>query len=337
MDVIIFVPFSVILILLFCGVGLATEAIKSFLDVFPYFLAAAIISIIVYAFHKLLKLYRVKKPSRMYSVCETVTIMAVLPGVVAFAGPTYIDHCKRWFTWFGDSLEVQILTYIGCVLLSGFLCATMAFLVPVKAARTIILFIPIVVPILIYLNSLSVTSTSYSNYVTTEIETEGNVQEYRVVKETKIFYPDIIKGDSHIPALSPIKYTKDVFKEGEIVYAVYNAPVPSDKNQETYITVSNGSIGGLVALANLEWLENPEYTYEIRAKEESPIYEEIQFGTSDYYYNGITIIGSVPQEEVLTVLKGSLVSSEPYLRVAYNGAGGYISRNCVEVVRIPVN
>lgn len=336
MDVIIFVPFSVILLLLFCGAGLATEAINSFLDVVPYLLAAVSVSAIVYGVHRLLKFYRSKRPSPFYTVSEAALILSIIPGVIAFAGPTSIDRCCQWFTWFGNSIEAQILTYIGCMIVSVLLLTTIAFFVPVKIGRNILLLVPVAVPFLIYFGSLPVVADSYSAYISTEIEIDEPVQEYRVTKETKVYYPDIWKGDDCLPALSPLKYSKDVFEEGEVVYAVYSSPVPSDKNSESFVTVSNGTTGGLVALADLEWLEETQYTYELRTKEESSVYEEKKFGTLDFYYNGEMVIGTIPRGEVLTVLGNSMTSSDPYLRVAYNGGGGYVPRACVEVVRTPV-
>ena len=54
---IFFVPLGLIFLLIFCGIGLAAEAIQSFLDALPFILAAIVVSLVVLAIHCLARAF----------------------------------------------------------------------------------------------------------------------------------------------------------------------------------------------------------------------------------------------------------------------------------------
>lgn len=269
-----FIPLGLIFILIFCGVGLAAEAIKSFVDALPFILAAIVVTVVLYGIHRLIAVFKSKRPRCrfLYSIGEVVMILSSTFGIIAFAGPTYIDRCGRWFTWFGDGLEAQIITYMCVVIIISSVVMIVAFFIPSNAISNILLLLPIILPFAIYCNSLTVSAESYSDYITTCFTSEDTLAEYEVEKDTKIYYPDIMKGDNLLPALSPIKYTSEEFKEGEIVYAIYVSGQVENFEKGSYIVVSNGSIGGMVSVDDLKDVSEPQYTY--------VMYDE----ASGYYY-----------------------------------------------------
>lgn len=334
-----FVPMSLIFILLFCGLGLAAEAINSFLDALPFILAALLVSAVLFAIHCMVRRFREKRKNALYSVSEAVMVLSVTLGIFAFAGPTYIDRCGRFFTWFGDGVEMQILTYIGIVLVFSAVAMILAFLIRSKAISCILLLLPIALPFAIYAYSLSVGAESYSDYVTTYFTPEDFLPEYRVTKDTPIYYPDILKGESPLPALLPVKYTTEEFQEGEIVYAVYGAA----KEDSVYLTVSNGTLGGLVAVEDLEAVETPQYAYEIRTvSEECAVYKANAYTvTYNFPVEGFYTIWSRTDEVIATLGEGEVLAvtdpEDGFLRILLSdGREGYLSRDDVAVVRTPL-
>ena len=333
-----FVPMSLILMLLFCGLGLAVEAIGSFLDALPFILAALLVSAALFAIHCMARKFREKRKTALYSVSEAVLVLSVTLGIFAFAGPTYIDRCGRFFTWLGDGFEMQLLTYIGIVLVFSAVAMILAFLIRSKAISSILLLLPIALPFAMYAYALSACSKSYSDYVTTCFTAENPLPEYRVTKDTPIYYPDILKGESPLPALLPVKYTTEEFPEGEIVYAVYG---PAGE-EDAYLPVSNGTQGGLVAVEDLEAVETPQYAYEIRTVSEAcPVYKANAYTVSyNFPMEGRYTIWSRTDEVIATLGAGETLtvtdSEEECLRIRLpDGREGYLSRDGVAVVRTP--
>lgn len=144
--VIFYIPLGLILIFILCGIGLATEAIKSFMDALPIILIAILITIILFAIHRMIRAFQAKRYNVLYLIGEVILILSTTLGLFIYAGPTYIDHCKRWFTWFGDGLGVQILTYMGVVIIFSMVIMVIAFLIPSRVISSILLLLPIVLP-----------------------------------------------------------------------------------------------------------------------------------------------------------------------------------------------
>lgn len=340
-----FIPLGVIFLLIFCSIGLAAEAIKSFMDALPYIIAAIVVTAILLGIHYIITVFKSKRPKCgiLYSISEWVMILSSTFGLFAFAGPTWLDRCGRWFTWFGNGIDAQILTYISIVIILSTIIMVAAFFIPSNIVTNIILLLPIALPFCIYFNSLSVSTQSYSDFITTDFTCEDTLSEYEVVRDTKIYYPDIWKGDAPIPALSPIKYTSKEFKAGEIVYAIYASGSIENFEEGSYIIVSNGTIGGQILVDDLKDVAKPQYTYKIRTvSEESPVYKaDVRTITHNYPVEGSYQIWDRTEEVIDKIEKNTEVivtnSDDGFLRIKLSdGAEGYISCNDVEVVRIPL-
>ncbi len=347
---IFFVPLGLIFLLIFCGIGLAAEAIQSFLDALPFILAAIVVSLVVLAIHCLARAFRAKRPTPLYSISEFIMILSVTVGLFAFAGPTSLDHCHRWLSWFGDSLAVQIVTYISIVILANLIFMILAYLVPVKAISSLLLLVPIALPFALYGNALSVCAESYSDYIATEFSSMDSIQEYRVTEETKIYYPDIWRGQPRIPALLPVKYTTDTFSEGDIIYTVYNSIEYYKENGNAYAIVSDGTKGGMVAVTALETVDTPQYRYDLQTKADTALYEaHASVFRSSYAENGSfniwsrtdNVLSTLPAGQPLTLSEDGIDevdSTEAYLRIRLSdGTEGYIAREDIAVIRTPIS
>lgn len=348
--VVLFIPLSVIFLFLFCGIAFAMEVIHSFMDVLPFILAAIIVSVIVLGIHFIFCAFRSKRPNSLYSVSEFVMIFSITVGIIAFTGLLNLDRCHRWLSWFGEGLAVQILTYIGIVILSNLVFATIAYVMPAKIISSFVLLIPIAFPFVIYASSISVCTKSYSDYVTTHFTSMEAIQEYKIIKDSKIYYPDIFKGDALFPALLPYKYSTEVFLEGDIVYTVYNSVEYYEENGYTYITVSDGTKGGLVEINDLEKVDTPQYQYILETSTDGcPLYKAdssiINFnfptkGSYTIWSKSDEILATLPAGQALTLVTDGVDekdSTDIYLRIQLDdGTQGYIERENIAIVRAPL-
>ena len=336
-----FIPLGFILLLIFCGIGLARELIRGFLEALPVGIAAVIIIAVLIGIYCMVAMFKRKRPKcrALYSLGMWIMILSTTFGVFAFAGPTSLDRCGRWFTWFGDSIEAQLLTYICAVILIGTALMIIAFLIPIDGVSNLILLAPIILPVVIYFNAMSVSAQSYSDFVTTDFTSEDTLTEYEVVRDTKIYYPTIWKGSPSLPEFSPVKYTPKEFKVGEIVYAVYSSNSIANSEEGSYVIVSNGTIGGKVLVDDLKDVAEPQYRYKMTlSADESEIYEAVKvLQNLEIYEKGDAIVGTLKKDEVpdgkLLVTGGD----DGYLEIKLeDGSLGYISRDDVEVVRTPL-
>ena len=191
MEVIWFIPLGIILLLIFCAVGLASELIRDFLEALPVWIAAIIIIVVLFLIYCMVSGFRVKRPKcrTLYSIGLWVMILSSTFGVLLFSGPTSLDRGARWFTWFGDSIEIQLLTYVCAVILIGAAAMILAFLIQSNLISNIILLAPIILPVAIYFNAMFVSTQSYSDFITTDFTSEDTLTEYEVVRDTKIIRP----------------------------------------------------------------------------------------------------------------------------------------------------
>lgn len=333
-----FIPLSLILLLIFCGVAFAREVIRGFLDTLPIWIAAIVIIAVLFAIFCMTGVFKEKRPKcrTFYSIGMLIMILSSTIGIFAYAGPTWLDRCGRWFTWFGDGVERQLLIYICAVILIGAAFMIIAFLIPSNWISNIILLIPILLPFVLYYNALAVCSQSYSDYVTTDFVSEDTLTEYKVIRDTKIYYPSIWKNHPSLPELFPIKYAPEKFEAGEIVYAVYSSPI-SESAKGNYMIVSNGTIGGKVLVDDLERVEEPQYKYEIHlATEQSDLYEAVKI-YKEMLGKGDDIIGVITKDSIPDGKLYVTGGDDGYLRIKLeDGSQGYISCGDVEVVRIPL-
>lgn len=341
MVVIWFIPLGFILLLIFCGIGLARELIRGFLEALPVGIAVVIIIAVLIGIYCMVAVFKRNRPKcrALYSFGMWIMILSTTFGVFAFAGPTSLDRCGRWFTWFGDSIEVQLLTYICAVILIGTALMIIAFLIPINRVSNLILLVPIILPFAIYYNAMSVSAQSYSDFVTTDFTSEDTLTEYEVVRDTKIYYPTIWKGSPSIPEFSPVKYTPKKFKAGEIVYAVYSSSSIADFEEGSYVIISNGTIGGKVLVDDLKDVAEPQYRYEIiLSAEQAEVYEAVRVLTTlEIYEKGDAIVGTLAKEEVPDGILDVVGGDDGYLRIKLeDGLLGYISCNDVEVMRTPL-
>ena len=340
-----FVPLGLILLLIFCSIGLARESIRGFLEALPVGIAAIVIIAVLFAIYCMVNIFKAKRPKcrTLYLIGIWIMILSSTIGVFAFAGPTGLDRCKRWFTWFGDGIEAQLLTYICIVILLGAAIMIIAFLIPSDLISNITLLIPILLPFAIYFNAMTVSTQSYSNFITTDFTSEDVLTEYEVVRDTKIYYPTIWKGSPSLPEFLPIKYTPKQFEAGEIVYAVYNSGSIENLEKGSYIIVSNGTIGGQILVDDLKDIAESQYVYKVQTvSEENPVYKaDVDTITYNFPVEGSyqiwnrtnEVVGRIEKKEEITVT----ASDDGFLRIKLpDGTEGYISRSDVEVVRIPL-
>ncbi len=341
MVVIWFIPLGFIFLLIFCALGLARELIRGFLEALPIWIAAIIVIAVLFLIYCMVSGFRARRPRCriLYSLGLWIMILSTTFGLFAFAGPTWLDRCGRWFTWFGDSVEIQMLIYVCAVILLGAAAMILAFLIPSNLISNIILLVPIILPFVIYFNAMSVSTQSYSDYITTDFTSEDTLIEYQVVRDTKIYYPTLWKGSPSLPEFSPIKYAPKQFKAGETVYAMYNSGSIETFEEGSYIIVSNGTIGGKVLVDDLEDVAVPQYRYEMTlATEQSEVYEAVKILPNyEIYEKGDNIVGVITKDNLSD---GKLVvtgGDDGYLEIELeDGTLGYISRNDVEVVRTPL-
>lgn len=339
--VIWFIPLGFILLLIFCAVGLAREFVRGFLEALPVGIAAVIIIAVLFGVYCMVSVFRSKRPRcrALYSLGMWIMILSSTFGVFAFAGPTSLDRCGRWFTWFGDNIEAQLLTYICAVILIGTALMIIAFLIPINRVSNLILLVPIVLPFAIYFNAMSVSAKSYSDFVTTNFTSEDTLTEYEVVRDTRIYYPTIWKGSPSIPEFSPIKYSPKKFEAGEIVYAVYSSSSIADLAQGSYVIVSNGKIGGKVLVDDLKDVAEPQYRYEmILSAEQAEVYEAVKvLKNYEIYEKGDAVVRTLAKDEVPEGILDVVGEDDGYLEIKMeDGSLGYISCDDVEVVRTPL-
>ena len=118
---------------------MAREAIRGFLEALPVGIAAIVIIAVLFAIYCMVNIFKAKRPKcrTLYLIGIWIMILSSTVGVFAFAGPTGLDRCKRWFTWFGDGIEAQLLTYICIVILLGAAIMIIAFLIPFEGSYQI--------------------------------------------------------------------------------------------------------------------------------------------------------------------------------------------------------
>lgn len=337
--IIFFIPLSVILLLILAGVALARELINSFLEMLPIAIAVVALFVVLWGIYRMVSRFKRGNPEcrAMYSLGIWIMILSTTVGLLAFIGPIELDRCGRWFTWFGDSVEVQLLTYVCAVILIGSALMTIAYLIPINWVSNLILLVPIILPFAIYINAISVSARSYSDFVTTDFTSEDTLTEYEVVRDTKIYYPSV--KDLLIPMFLPVKYTPEKFEAGEIVYAVYSSGSIADSEEGSYVIVSNGTIGGKVLVDDLKDVAEPQYCYEITlSAEQSEIYEAVKVLQSlEIYEKGDAIVGTLTKDDVPDGKLSVTGGDDGYLEIELeDGSLGYILRSDVEVVRIPL-
>lgn len=341
MQFIWFIPLGFILLLIFLSLGLAREAIRGLLETLPIWIAAIVIIAALFAIHCMVAKFKSKRPKcrAMYTFSLWIMILSSTFGVFAFAGPTWLDRCGRWFTWFGNNIEAQLLTYICAVILIGTALMIVAFLIPIDGVSNLILLAPIVLPVAIYFNAMAVSAQSYSDFVTTDFTSEDMLTEYEVVRDTKIYYPTLWRGSPSLPEFSPVKYTPEKFEAGEIVYTVYSSGLIVDAKGDKYVIVSNGTIGGKVLIDDLKDVATPQYRYEISLlAEQAEVYEAVKiFSNLEIYERGEEVVGAITKDELPD---GKLIvtgGDDGYLEIKLkDGSLGFISRSDVEVVRTPL-
>ena len=341
MQFIWFIPLGFILLLIFLSLGLAREAIRGLLETLPIWIAAIVIIAALFAIHCMVANFKSKRPKcrAMYTFSLWIMILSSTFGVFAFAGPTWLDRCGRWFTWFGDSVEIQMLIYVCAVILLGAAAIILAFLIPSNLVSNIILLVPIILPFAIYFNAMSVSTQSYSDYITTDFTSEDTLIEYQVVRDTKIYYPTIWKGSPSLPEFSPIKYAPKQFKAGETVYAMYDSGSIENFEEGSYIIVSNGTIGGKVLVDDLKDVSEPQYRYDIiLSTEQAEVYEAVKvLQNLEIYEKGDTIVGMLTKDVVPGGILNVVGGDDGYLKIKLeDGSLGYISRSDVAVMRTPL-
>lgn len=347
--VIFFFSFEFIFFLILALTGLATEAMRSFMNALPDIIAGAVITIISYGLHRLFRFLRKNRKSTLYNVCEAAMLCGITLGVIVIGSIVDLDRCKRWLTWFDDSFSTQVLTYIGIVLFTNLIALTLAYLLPWRRMGDLFLIIAILVPFVMCANALQVCTVSYSDYVTADFESISMLQEYRVTEDTQIFYPSIF-GDGIFPTVFPFKYTNEAFQKGDIVYTIYHPREYYAERGEAYAVVSDGTKGGLVFISNLEKVDEPQFHYTLETKTDNCNLYKADFYTVKYTYpKEVTytswkitqeIAAVIPAGEKLTLIEGGVddVSGDAYLRVYIPDRKlvGYISRGDIAVVRTPV-
>ncbi|HIT59453.1 MAG TPA: hypothetical protein IAC39_07075 [Candidatus Faeciplasma pullistercoris] len=341
MEVIWFIPLGFILLLIFLSLGLAREAIRGLLETLPIWIAAIVIIAVLFAIYRMVTIFKEKRPKcrATFTLGLWIMILSSTFGVFAFAGPTWLDRCGRWFTWFGDEIEIQMLTYVCAVILLGAAAMIIAFLIPSNLVSNIILLIPIMLPFAIYFNAMSVSTQSYSDFVTTDFTSEDTLTEYEVVRDTKIYYPTIWKGSPSLPEFSPIKYAPKQFNAGETVYAVYGSGSIKTFEEGSYVIVSNGTIGGKVLVDDLKDVAEPQYRYEIiLSTEQAEVYEAVKvLSNLEIYEKGDAIVGTLTKDVVPGGILNVVGGDDGYLKIKLeDGSLGYISCNDVAVVRTPL-
>lgn len=349
--IVLFIPLGFFFLLLFCGIAFAMEVIHSFIDAIPFILASILVSIIVLGIHRIVCAFRIKRPNLLYSVSEFVMIFSITVGIIAFAGPLNLDRCHRWLSWFGDSLAIQLLTYIGMVILTNLVFVTIAYVMPARIISSFVLLIPIAFPFMIYVNSISVCTKSYSDYVTTHFTSMESIQEYRIVEDSRIYYPDIFKGEALFPAFVPYKYSTEKFSEGDIVYTVYNSAEYYEENGYTYITVSDGTKGGMIKIANIEKVDAPQYQYILQTRsDDCTLYKADSYvinynfptkGSYTTWSKSDEVLTTLPAGQALTLSTDGvdeMDSADIYLRIQLcDGTQGYIAREDIAVIRMPLH
>lgn len=336
-----FIPLGFILLLIFLSLGLAREAIRGLLETLPIWIAGIVIIAVLFAIYCMVARFKTKRPKcrAMYTLGLWIMILSSTFGVFAFAGPTWLDRCGRWFTWFGDEIEIQMLTYVCAVILLGSAAMIVAFLIPSNLISNIILFIPIILPFMIYFNAMSVSTQSYSDFITTDFTSEDTLTEYEVVRDTKIYYPTIWKGSPSLPEFSPIKYAPKQFNAGETVYAVYSSGSIENFEEGSYVIVSNGTIGGKVLVDDLKDVAEPQYRYDIiLSTEQAEVYEVVKvLSNLEIYEKGDTIVGTLTKDVVPGGILNVVGGDDGYLKIKLeDGSLGYISRSDVAVMRTPL-
>ena len=339
--------FIICVLFILCGLlGISIQAFDFFIDAIPTLLVSLIVILLILAIHRLISFFRQERYSFLYWVDEAVMLLSIIPGIGIFMEFTDIDRCCRWFSWFDEGTDIRFLTYTIIVLAFSTAMMTIGFFLPSKILSHIILFLPIIFPFCIYIVGMPICAKSYSDYITTNFTSESILVEYQVTEDSRIYYPSRRKDEQIwlFPSLLSSKYSNAEFKEGEIVYLLESKPLDFYKSAGyTYVNVSNGTIGGVIEIDNLQSVSTPQYTYKIQTiANQSSVYKadiHTMSGTLQSWHRTDEVIENLPQNTILTVTHSSNYSptDDGYLRILLpDGTGGFISRDNVSVVRTPI-
>lgn len=336
----IFIPFELLLLLIFCLFVLGNSLYNSFLDALPSLLMA--VGVVVFSILMIFMVrYFINKRRRcklMYILGEIIVCLGLSVGVIVIGEIMSLDNCERLFVWFGTSPDMRILSYLGILSLLSFIFFVVAYLIPFDLISNIILILPIILPFLIYAKCLPISVDSYSDYVKTDFKSEETPLEFVITKDTPIYYPDVWKGNPLFPAISSTKYTIHEFQKGEIVYSPYRTDPDYELKPGGRITVSNGELSGIISTDDIVVVSEPQYKYEMQLRvPEADVYKA-RLINNKFYQKTDEVIGTVSISDfpngILTVMQ----SENGFLRVVLpDGSIGYISVNDVKIKKTPLS
>ena len=189
------------------------------------------------------KLYERDENGFFYVGFSAVSVFWLL-GPVFFMEFVFLDKSDVFFSIFGQHHFLRYIAVpmvIGLMISIGFLLA--AYNVKRKFVQSLLCICSAISIGIFILVTANICTKSYSDEIVQKMVSE-KTRKYVVLNKATIYYPSICRGRNWIrfPFFSPIKFSSDCFKEGDIVYA---NPDDYTSNSE-FIMVTDGVKAGLI-------------------------------------------------------------------------------------------
>ena len=323
---VIFLPIGLILVFIIAGAGLAYTIMSNIQSILLGGLLGAVLAAVFLGIHFLIGFYRQKTGNILFTICRLLLWVFLLVGWLFCMEVTHLDESRYFFDWLGtaaaDSIASQATALVAIsviIMLGSLVLLTIAAFLPFQPLRSLFCLLQIALFVGVGWFSISVCTTSYSDYQVKCFSVEEAPEEYTVTDNAAIYYPSM-RRENRFPMALPWKWSSDSFSAGETVYLLSNV--------EDYALVGNTEKAGYVEKSLLD-------------VEQVPFYEAVEEVLLTLN-NGNQITETHLGEKVLRQLS----AGEPVVRVDtwngyllvtdQDGAQGFVETRYVEAVRTPV-
>lgn len=339
---VIFLPIGFILVFIIAGAGLAYTIMSNIQSILLGGLLGAVLAAVFLGIHFLIGFYRQKTGNILFTICRLLLWVFLLVGWLFCMEVTHLDESRYFFDWLGtaaaDSIASQATALVAIsviIMLGSLVLLTIAAFLPFQPLRSLFCLLQIALFVGVGWFSISVCTTSYSDYQVKCFSVEEAPEEYTVTDNAAIYYPSM-RRENRFPMALPWKWSSDSFSAGETVYLLSDV--------EDYALVGNTETAGYIEKSLLQKVDQPVYQYSLRIREDVeqvPFYEAVEEVLLTLN-NGNQITETHLGEKVLRQLS----AGEPVVRVDtwngyllvtdQDGAQGFVETRYVEAVRTPV-
>lgn len=193
------------------------------------------------------KLYEKTKNKWFWVSFISITIFW-FGGLLFFLGLEGIDKPGIYMKILGNNKLIQyFIAPLVIILFTYLIFLGIAYFCKQKVLQSFMCVLPVFF-LFVFMNySASICTKSYSDSMIQEFMNMENISEHTVRTEAKIYYPAFGDGAKEfvaLPMFSPIKYSRDSFKSGDIIF-VYETTINSALGTE-YVKASDGKKIGYI-------------------------------------------------------------------------------------------